>query len=281
MDKKNKQNLFVTVIFTLIVSITLFYMYDNFKFQTYGNVVYYDYILNGENDNLKVENIEAYYNQDSFILGDGEISFKGTNIVEADSKPIVKVILKNGKQEFEYETELINYTRDNLTHSIEKIKKNNKKINLNDIEIAQLQVTINDKVVDKLNLEITPVEQLEGSNKEYRIENASISKKMMRLGNLKIADKEIVEKYPNISLEYRYLKDPKKSRADNDNYIVFKKITGESKKLVNTTDYGTYYLDKGNFKNKELSVVIIFSNNSDKFVFAIDLTPRQVGDYYG
>lgn len=281
MDKKNKQNLFVTVIFTLIVSITLFYMYDNFKFQTYGNVVYYDYILNGENDNLKVENIEAYYNQDSFILGDGEISFKSTNIVEADSKPIVKVILKNGKQEFEYETELINYTRDNLTHSIEKIKKNNKKINLNDIEIAQLQVTINDKVVDKLNLEITPVEQLEGSNKEYRIENASISKKMMRLGNLKIADKEIVEKYPNISLEYRYLKDPKKSRADNDNYIVFKKITGESKKLVNTTDYGTYYLDKGNFKNKELSVVIIFSNNSDKFVFAIDLTPRQVGDYYG
>lgn len=281
MDKKNKQNLFVTVIFTLIVSITLFYMYDNFKFQTYGNVVYYDYILNGENDNLKVENIEAYYNQDSFILGDGEISFKSTNIVEADSKPIVKVILKNGKQEFEYETELINYTRDNLTHSIEKIKKNNKKINLNDIEIAQLQVTINDKVVDKLNLEITPVEQLEGSNKEYRIENASISKKMMRLGNLKIADKEIVKKYPNISLEYRYLKDPKKSRADNDNYIVFKKITGESKKLVNTTDYGTYYLDKGNFKNKELSVVIIFSNNSDKFVFAIDLTPRQVGDYYG
>ena len=59
MSKKNKQNLLMTVIFTLIVSITLFYMYDNFIFQTYGEVVYYDYMLNGENDDLKVENIEA------------------------------------------------------------------------------------------------------------------------------------------------------------------------------------------------------------------------------
>ena len=45
MDKKHKQHLLVTLIFTLIVTATLFFMYDDFVFQTYGEVVYYDYIL--------------------------------------------------------------------------------------------------------------------------------------------------------------------------------------------------------------------------------------------
>ena len=55
MDKKHKQHLLVTLIFTLIVTATLFFMYDDFVFQTYGEVVYYDYILKGENNQLKVE----------------------------------------------------------------------------------------------------------------------------------------------------------------------------------------------------------------------------------
>ena len=104
---------------------------------------------------------------------------------------------------------------------------------------------------------------------------------MIRLGNLKTTNKDIIEEYPVVSLEYRYLKDSKKEKEDNDNYVVFKKITGLSKDLINSNDYGTYYLDFDDFKNKDLSVVIIFSNDDDKFVFSIDLVTRQVGDYYG
>lgn len=51
-------------------------MHDNYIFQTYGDVVYYDYILNGENDDIKVENIEVYHREDSFSIGDGSISIK-------------------------------------------------------------------------------------------------------------------------------------------------------------------------------------------------------------
>lgn len=281
MNKKHKQNLLITVIFTIIVSTTLFYMHDNFIFQTYGDVVYYDYMLNGENDNFKIENIEAYYNENMFSLGDGRIIFKNSNLVEAGAIPDVKLILKNGEEKFEYKVSLNNYTSDNSSYSIEKVVKNNKKIKLNDVETAKLIVSVNNKTISKSKLEITPVEQLEGSNKEYRIENASISKKMIRLGNLKTADEEIIKKYPKVSLEYRYLKNPKKDKEDNDNYIVFKKITGKSKELVNSNDYGTYYLEEENFHDKDLSVVIIFSNDRDKFAFSIDLKTRQVGDYYG
>lgn len=281
MNKKHKQNLLITVIFTIIVSTTLFYMYDNFVFQTYGDVIYYDYILNGENDDLKIENIEAYHSENIFSIGDGGVIFKNNNLVGIGAIPVIKIILKNGEENFKYEVDLNNYSDNNLTYSIEKVVKNNKKIKLNDVEEAELTVNVNNEIVSKLDLEITPVEQLEGSNKEYRIENASISRKMIRLGNLKTTDKDIIKKYPKVSLEYRYLKNPKKDKEDNDNYIVFKKITGESKELVNSNDYGTYYLDEGSFKDKDLSVVIIFSNDNDKFAFSIDLITRQVGDYYG
>ena len=249
MSKKNKQNLLMTVIFTLIVSITLFYMYDNFIFQTYGDVVYYDYMLSGENDDLKVENIEAYRNEKTFSIGDGKVIFKNNDLIEQGAIANVEVVLKNGKEKYEYEVNLNNYSSDNLSYVIEKEVKDNK-IKLSDVEKANLTVKVNDEVVSELDLEITPVEQLEGSNKEYRIENASISNKMMRLGSLKTNDEDIIKKYPKVSLEYRYLKDPKK---DKD----------------------------GNFKNKELSVVIIFSSDDDKFAFSIDLITRQVGDYYG
>ncbi len=281
MSKKHKQNLLITVIFTLIVSTTLFYMYDNFVFQTYGDVIYYDYMLNGESDDLKIENVEAYHSENVFSLGDGRVIFKNSNLVELGAVPVIKVVLKNGDEKFKYEIDLNNYSDNNLSHTIEKMVKNNRKIKLNDIEEAKLTVSVNNETVSKLDLEITPVEQLEGSNKEYRIENASISKKMIRLGNLKTTDRDIIKKYPKVSLEYRYLKNPKKDKEDNDNYIVFKKITGESKELVNSNDYGSYYLDEGSFKDKDLSVVIIFSNDNDKFAFSIDLITRQVGDYYG
>ena len=36
-------------------------------------------------------------------------------------------------------------------------------------------------------------------------------------------NKDIIEEYPVVSLEYRYLKDSKKEKEDNDNYVVFKK----------------------------------------------------------
>ena len=55
-------------------------MYDDFVFQTYGEVVYYDYILKGENNQLKVENIEAYLDRQSFHLGEGRIIFKDVNL---------------------------------------------------------------------------------------------------------------------------------------------------------------------------------------------------------
>ena len=283
MDKKHKQHLLVTLIFTLIVTATLFFMYDDFVFQTYGEVVYYDYILKGENNQLKVENIEAYLDRQSFHIGEGRIIFKDVNLTNG-AVPTVKLSLYGeNQQKFDYEFVVEEYHSDNLIYSIQSISKKYKEIDLDDVKSASLTIEANNQKLSEVDLKITPVEQLEGSNKEYRIENASISNSMMRLGTLKAASDDVIKEYPTVSLEYRYLKDKNGDKEDNDNYVVFKKITGKSKELVNGNDYGTYNLEDedDSFKDKDLSVVIIFSNGKEKFAFAIDLKTREVGDYYG
>lgn len=277
MDKKNKQYIIISIIFACIVSLTLFYMYDNYVFQTYGDVVYYDCILDGKNNDIEVENIEVYCKNNTLALGNGNIYIKNDNLLSNVEGINASVVLQNNEDQREYKLQLVQETNDKLTIQ-KKLKKNNF---LHDFKNAKLVIRVDEKIVSSLKLEIIPVEQLEGSNKEYRIENAAVSNQMMRLGNLKTTNENIIKEYPNVSLEYRYLKNEKLDKENNDNYVVFKKITGKSKELVNAKDYGNFYINEGNLEKMDLSVVIIFSNDKEKFAFSIDLSTRQVGDYYG
>lgn len=281
MDKKHKQHLLVTLIFTLIVITTLILMYDGFVFQTYGKVVYYDYILTSKDNQLRVDNIEVYCDSEDFYVSDGRIIYNDVSLI-GESSPTVRLLLygENG-QKLSYEFMLSDYNQNNLVYQTQGISKKKKDVKLKDVKSAQLELEVNSKVEKEIDLKITPVEQLEGSDEGYLIENACISNSMMKLGSLKSRSDDMIEKYPTVSLEYRYLKDKKGDKSDNDNYVVFKKITGKSIDLVNGNDYGIYNLDDESFENKELSVVVIFSNDKDKYAFSIDLNKREVGDYYG
>lgn len=281
MDKKHKQHLLVTLVFTLIVITTLILMYDGFVFQTYGKVVYYDYILTGKDNQLKVDNIEVYCDSEDFYVSDGRIIYNDVSLI-GESSPTVRLLFygENG-QKLSYEFMLSDYNQNNLVYQTQGISKKKKDVKLKDVKSAQLELEVNSKVEKEIDLKITPVEQLEGSDEGYLIENACISNSMMKLGSLKSRSDDMIEKYPTVSLEYRYLKDKKGDKSDNDNYVVFKKITGKSIDLVNGNDYGIYNLDDDSFENKELSVVVIFSNDNDKYAFSIDLNKREVGDYYG
>ena len=78
----------------------------------------------------------------------------------------------------------------------------------------------------------------------------------MRLGYLTSTDEDLLKKYPNISLEYRYLKSNKLNDKNDKNYVVFKKINGKTKEIVNQKIYQTYNhdLNQGSLKKKKLSV---------------------------
>lgn len=282
MKKKYMQHLIVSIVFAIIVSTTLFFMYDSFKFQTFGEIVHYDYILSGSNDFVTMENVEVYCDQDNFYLNDGRILFTDSSILSQQS-PTVKLELSSGEKKFNHEFILDNYDQSNLIYSFDNYSGKTDSVDLDTIKTATLIIDSNNQELTKLKLEITSLDRLEGSNKEYRIENAAISKSMIRLGSLKTSNDNVFKDYSNVSLEYRYLKDKKGDPEDNDNYVVFHKISGTTKELINNDDYGTYNLedDDIDLKNEKLSVVVILSNgNTDQYAFAIDLNVQEVGDYY-
>lgn len=283
MKKKYMQHLIVSIVFAIIVSTTLFFMYDSFKFQTFGEIVYYDYILSGSNDFVTMENVEVYCDQDNFYLNDGRILFTDSSILSQQT-PTIKLELSSDEKKFNHEFTLDNYDQNNLIYSFNNYSSKTDGINLDTIKTATLTVETNNQELTKLKLDITPLDRLEGSNSEYRIENAAISKSMIRLGSLKTSNDNVFKDYSDVSLEYRYLKDKKRDPKDNDNYVVFHKISGTTKELINNDDYGTYNLedDDIDLKNEKLSVVVILSNGDDnQYAFAIDLNVQEAGDYYG
>ena len=283
MKKKYMQHLIVSIVFAIIVSTTLFFMYDSFKFQTFGEIVYYDYILSGSNDFVIIENVEVYCDQDNFYLNDGRILFTDSSILSQQT-PTIKLELSSDEKKFNHEFTLDNYDQNNLIYSFNNYSSKTDGINLDTIKTATLTVEANNQELTKLKLDITPLDRLEGSNSEYRIENAAISKSMIRLGSLKTSNDNVFKDYSDVSLEYRYLKDKKGDPKDNDNYVVFHKISGTTKELINDDDYGTYTLedDDIDLKNEKLSVVVILSNGDDnQYAFAIDLNVQEAGDYYG
>lgn len=270
--KKYKYNLLISSILMIIVSITLFYMYDNFVFQTYNEVVYYDYLLSGNSKDITVSNVEIYCTKNTFLLGNGNIIVKN-NIVNYNDID-AKLVLNNNQKKAEYSIDLKKINDNDLEFSVELVTDDDIKKYPHVVTDAKLIIrTVNNDNYE-VNLDIQPLQQLDGIDKEYKIENASIGDKLMRLGSLKTIDKKILKEYPMVSLEYRYLKDNNLSKDNDDNYIVFKKISGKSIDLVNKDNYGAFYLEKGSFKDKELSVVVIFSNDVNKFAFAIDLMTK-------
>ena len=110
-----------------------------------------------------------------------------------------------------------------------------------------------------------------------------ISDDFMRLGYLTSTDEDLLKKYPNISLEYRYLKSNKLNDKNDKNYVVFKKINGKTKEIVNQKIYQTYNhdLNQGSLKKKKLSVVIILSKDQSQksYVFKLNFSKENGGLY--
>ena len=113
-------------------------------------------------------------------------------------------------------------------------------------EIENVQLIIKDdnqKTVYQHTLKLKQVEKLSCSSKTFKVENACVSDDFMRLGYLTSTDEDLLKKYPNISLEYRYLKSNKLNDKNDKNYVVFKKINGKTKEIVNQKIYQTYNHD--------------------------------------
>lgn len=272
MNELHKSNLIKTLLCTLIVGISLYFLYDTFYFQTYGTKTYYDYILSINSKECRLSGFKLFKDQSNYYCGDGTITLGTIDTLQIGTECTVSIVLKSDGKNYTVDYPIV-YDND-CTYTLEN---NDTRQNLKTIDSVQLNILdVNQQIVYSKKVKQHTVQSIYCFNKEYRIENACISDDYMRLGYLTTTNENIIKQYPYISLEYRYLKDENGEEDDDNNYIVFKKITGLSKDYVNIQNYETYEHDKesrGSLLEKKLSVVIIFSNDYEEtFTFKMSFT---------
>lgn len=272
MKKIHKSNLMTTILCTLIVGISLYFLYDTFYFQTYGTKTYYDYLLSINSKECQLSNFKLFKDQSNYYCGDGSITLGTIDTLQIGQEYTVSIVLNSNGKNYAVNYPIV-YDKD-CTYTL---NNNETRKDLKTIDSIKLHILdSNDQVVYAKKVKKHAVQAIYCFNKEYRIENACISDDFMRLGYLTTTNNEIIKQYPYISLEYRYLKDEKGDEEDDNNYIVFKKVNGKSKDYVNIQNYEMYEHDKenrGSLLDKKLSVVIIFSNEKGKtFTFKMDFT---------
>lgn len=281
MEKKYKQQLSMAALFLLFIVISLFSMYPLYSFHTYDDVVYYDYLLDEDTKNMKVENFEIFKDEKVASIGGGTLTIVNKELF-SDGMPLtIKIIASDDKKQTITAEYAITYTNAQDSYPLEVKKKNFTK---EDIEskitnITKATITFTDQAGNSMYEDVLRVHSLSkalGASKAYRIENAYVDPYFMRLGKLAVNAK-IEKQYPTISLEYRYLKNDAK-----EEYVVFKKITKETSSYLKEQDVPVYYHNKkeGSLLDKELSVVVILSNEQKEYVFSIDLDVNKVGDMH-
>lgn len=279
MKKKYKQQLSIAVIFLVIVIISLFSMHSLYSFHTYDDIVYYDYLLDEDTKNMKVENFEIFKDENISSIGGGTLTIENKEIFSEGTSLKVSIIASDDKQQSITTDYSIVYSASQSNYLLETKKKNYTK---KDIESKMTNITkakiifydLQGKNLYEDALQIHPLVKATGENKEYRMENTYVNEYFMRLGKLAVNSK-IEKKYPNLSLEYRYAKN-----KDKEEYVVFKKITMDTSEYLKTQDTSVYYHDRkdGSLLDKQLSVVVILNNEKEEYVFSIDLNVNKVGD---
>ena len=186
-------------------------------------------------------------------------------------KYTVSLILKSEGKAYPVDYEIV--YGNGYTYSLEN--KDDQQ-DLKSIDQVQLEIRSQDQgLVFQQKVKKKKVQAIYCFNKEFKIENACISSDFMRLGYLTTSNQEMIEKYPQLIMEYRYLKDENGDEEDDNNYIVFKKLKGFTKDYINHKKYETYLHDqenRGSLLKKKLSVVIILSNEKDNYTFKMNFT---------
>ena len=277
MDQKHKSNLIITCLCLIIVFVSLLTMYDNFSFHTYNTKTYYDYFLSLNHQGFTLQDYELYKDQSNYHCGDGTLVLGKIDSL-VDGQDIDVIIQINRKQHIDYSLKYL----EGGSYSLE-----NKEDLKNIKEIKNVQLIIKDdnqKMVYQHTLKLKQVEKLACSSKTFKVENACVSDDFMRLGYLTSTDEDLLKKYPNISLEYRYLK----SNKLNDKNEIVPVTKQELYNLVNCAIqeqkiYQTYNhdLNQGSLKKKKLSVVIILSKDQSQksYVFKLNFSKENGGLY--
>ncbi len=269
MTKNKKIEIIVLLIGLGLLLSTIYVFFPLFSFHTYDKSFLSNYIINTEDENMDIENMQVYIQDGKYVVGGGRLTVTSEELLTKDKEYILSInlLIDNEEVSLDYPFKLDSSTYEFELQTIDSVKSD-----ASTFELTKSVFTINEgeTVIKEESGLIHECVSVAGTTKEYRLENTYISETFMRLGKLEIADD--ISKYTDIALEYRY--------KTTDDYEVFERVAmpiEEYQEIDNSLYYVEDRIEDFSFFDKELSVVVILSNDKEEYVFAINLSPIQGG----
>lgn len=263
MNKEIKRQLLMSGILIFLISSTLILWFDSFSFQTYTKIMDKQLCYSYNDEMVKIDGYELFYKNE--ILQSGGARFEGLSVLKND-----KVIIKSNITDELNLTYTVTVKKDNQIVYIGYQEVDNK-LNIDDISSIPLTIEIqrNNKKVysESIVLNQNELKTYTGSNKDYSLSNAYLTDNWFKAGYFHCIDKELYEKYPEMVIDYMYLKDEK-----SNDYTRFIHINAKTEEFMNGLTEVYFYNEEEDLKNKDI-VVFITLKGDKEFTFKIDLTP--------
>ena len=276
MNNEIKRQLILSGILLCMLVSTLFLWYDNFMFHTYVNVADYQYCFAGENDSVLIDGYEFYKNDRIQKNGKARVMALEDRFFLKGDLVRTTFVVNTSKEEYRYEQETKMKT-DNEVFTLEEVETT-KQLYDDDFADVMMHMTIirNNKTVydEDIVMKNQVMTVFNGGNKEYAIRNVYATPSWLKTGDFSCSVKDIDKKYPNITIDYMYLKDNGQVDDIND-YERFAYVKGKTADILKGNDKQVaYYDEQDSLLGRTLSCVVTLTQDDSQaqpYTFMIQL----------
>lgn len=277
MNKELKRQFILSCAILGMVISTMFLWYDNFIFHTYRNVNDYQYCFRGENESVLIDGYEFYKNDQYERYGKARIIPVQDNFLLKGDHVTVTFELTSSQNETYLFQQEFDIRVDNEVYTLDEVD-NHENLSSKDFSSFSLrfQIQRKKKIIydEKIPMSNQQLIVYSGENKDYTIQEIYASPSWLKTGLFSSTIEGIEKDYPNMFIDYLYLKDT--SQPDDINsYERFAFVKGKTKDMLDgLLQTVVYYDDEGSLLDKELCCVVTLIKDEEKqdvYTFIINL----------
>lgn len=268
MNKENKNQLILICVIMSMVLYTLINWYPQFVFHTFKEPDVKQYFMSGENKDFKIDGYEFFYDEQQYY-GNAVLSVKTENMILKSD--IIELSFKSDNHEY--------------THKI-KVKKSAQELKIPFVQThsviqslsdgdMNIKITRKKKVIynETIDFITEPFVILNGMNKDYLVQNISVTSNVLKTGVFSSSIKDLSEKYPYMEIDY--LVSNQNELESYNEAIRFIHMKGETKEFLDNKISEKQYFYEGNLLEKNIVCVVSLLKSEDDqepYVFKLDLT---------
>ena len=268
MNKENRNQLILILIIISMVTATLISWYPQFTFHTFVEPDVKQYFMFGNNKEFRIDGYEFFYDEHQYY-GGGKLYVLTDNMVLKSD--IIELSFKNGHHVYSHK---IKVKKSNDIIDIPLLDSQSALQSLNEGKM-DIKITRKKKVIynESLDFKVQPFMILNGMNKDYLVQNISVTSDVLKTGVFSTNIKDLYKEYPYMEIDY-LVGGYKESETYND-ATRFIHMKGKTKDFLNNEISQKEYFYDGDLLEKKIRCVVsLLKNENDKepFVFELDLS---------